>query len=78
MTVREKRQKNDVQAGDRPKQVLGLDSAGPTHVLIVLKGESCLEEQGELGKSHGKRGRWSSESASLSCCCIAILRFCNV
>lgn len=50
MTVSAKRQKNDAQAGDRPKQVLGLDSAGPTHVLIILKGESCLEEQGELGE----------------------------
>lgn len=78
MPVKAKRQKNDVQARDRPKQVLGLDSAGPTCVLVVLKGESCLEEQGELGKSHSKWGRWSSESASLSCCCIAILRFCNV
>lgn len=50
VTVSAKRQKNDAQAGDRPKQVLGLDSAGPTHVLIILKGESCLEEQGELGE----------------------------
>lgn len=50
MTVNAKRQKNDAQAGDRPKQVLGLDSAGPTRVLIMLKGELCLEEQEELGE----------------------------